>query len=117
MDWDRRLERLRGYRVRQEPDRSMAFLEKDFKQQVEKPFKQLGDLTELWGQLVPEHLARQSRLESLSRGVLRVSVSSSAHLFELDGLLRQGLTQRLISAHKGSAFRRVQLRVGRVRSA
>jgi hypothetical protein len=64
----------------------------------------------LWTDLVPAELVAHSRLEGLSRGVLRVAVDSSSHLFELDRLLRGGLEQRLITSHKGPAFRRVQLR-------
>jgi predicted nucleic acid-binding Zn ribbon protein len=113
----RHLDRLRQHRTRPEADRSLGFLKQQFKQQVEKPFKQLGDLAELWQQLVPEPLQHHSRLESFQRGTLRVVVDSSARLYELDRLLRQGLQTRLIQNHKGATLRKVQLRVGPVARA
>ena len=106
-----RLDRLRKWRNRAEPDLSLSFIKKYVKQEIEKPYKQLGSLAKVWGELVPAELVAQTKLESLNRGVLRVTVSSSSHLFELDRLLRSGLEQRLITAHKGPAFRKVQLRV------
>lgn len=82
-----------------------------FKKQVEKPYKQLGNLGQLWSQLLPQELAGHTRLESFSQGVLRVGVDSSAHLYALDRLLRQGLQNELITRHTGKAIRRVQLKV------
>lgn len=106
-----RLERLRGFRNKPETDLSLGFLKDAFKREVERPYKQLAAITEVWARLVPEPLARHARLESLQRGVLRVAVSSSAHLYELDRLLRDGLQQRLIIEHRGPAIRKVQLHV------
>jgi predicted nucleic acid-binding Zn ribbon protein len=111
----RHLERLQSRRTKADPDQSLEFLKQHFKQQVEKPYKQLGDLTELWHQLVPAELARHTRLESFTRGTLRVAVDSSARLYEVDRLLREGLRNQLIHRHKGATLRKVQLRVGPVR--
>lgn len=106
------VESLRRGRVRPEPDRSMKFLKDLFKREVEKPYKQLGDLIEVWGELLPDELVQHSRLESLSRGVLNVVVDSSTRLYELDRLLREGGEKALIKRHRGPAFRRIKLRVG-----
>jgi hypothetical protein len=108
------LSRLRQWRNRPEPDVSLGFLSKLFKQEIEKPFKQLAEVSQVWAELVPEAMARRSRLESLERGVLRVTVDSSATLYGLDRLLRSGLQRRLITACKGPAVRRVKLQVGHV---
>lgn len=89
----------------------MSFVKKMFKQEIEKPYKQLRGLAELWRELVPEDLRENARLESLQRGVLRVAVESSNHLYELDRLLRDGLQHELIRRHNGPPFRRIQLRV------
>lgn len=105
------LDKLRAYRNREEPDRSLHFIKDQFKREVEKPHKQLEKLICLWAELVPDDIAKHTRLESLSRGVLRVAVDSSPRLFELDRMLRSGLEQQLIRAHKGPAIRKVQLRV------
>ena len=89
----------------------MDFIAGQFKQQVERPYKQLGKVIELWRELVPDTLADHTKLESLARGTLRVAVDSSARLYELDGLLRQGLKQQLISRFTGGSIRRIQLRL------
>ena len=85
-----------------------------FKREIEKPAKQLAAITELWAQLVPAEIVSHTRLDSLQRGVLKVSVDSSACLYELDRRLRDGLEKELVTQHKGPALRRVQLRVARI---
>jgi len=105
------LTRLRRWRNRPEPDLSLGFLQKQFKQQIEKPYKQLGAIATLWESLVPNDLAQHTQIDSLQRGVLQISVDSSARLYELDRLMRGGLEQRLIIGHKGPAMRKVRLRV------
>ena len=69
---------------------------------------------ELWTELLPDEIIEHTRLDSLARSVLTVSVDSSARLYELDRLLRSGLEKQLITAHKGPAFRRVKLIVGQI---
>lgn len=109
--YDARLSRLRQWRNRPEPDLSLRFIKTYFKHEVERPHKQLGALGEIWGRLIPPALLEHTRLEALTRGVLRVTVDSSAHLYQLDRLLRAGLEHQIIKAHKGPAFTRIQLRV------
>jgi len=111
---DGQLGRLRGWRNRKAPDLSMGFIKAQFKREVERPYKQLGAIVELWEQFVPADVLPHTRLESLARGVLRVIVDSSSQLYELDRLLRGGIERQLIIAHKGPAFRKVQLRVGAI---
>jgi hypothetical protein len=106
-----RLERLRQWHTRPEPDLSLSFLREQFKRDVEKPYKQLAQVAAVWSALVPAALAAHCRLVSLSRGVLRVAVEDSAHLYELDRLLRQGLERQVRTAAKGPAIHRVQLAV------
>ena len=106
-----RLSRLRQWRNKPEPDLSLGFLKKTFKQQVEKPHKQMGDLAPLWLELVPADLAQHTKLEGFSRGVLRIAVDSSSRLYELDTLLRGGLELELKRRHKGT-LAKVKLHVG-----
>ena len=108
-----RLERLRAWRNAPERDLSLADLQERFRKQVEKPYRQLASLTELWREEVPAHLTARTRLDGFQRGVLRVSVDSSAALFELDRLLRSGVERRLIERHGGS-LRRVRLQQSRL---
>lgn len=105
------LERLRNWRTRKDPDLSMGFLKRMFEREVEKPYKQLASVAGLWESLIPAGLVGHTRLDSLQRGVLHVSVDSSARLYELDRLLRSGVERQLISSHKGPALRRVRLQV------
>lgn len=107
------LDHLRGWRNK--PERAARvgdFLPGQFKREVEKPYKQMASITPVWQELVPPELVSHTRLESFTRGVLKVVIDSSVRLYELDRLLREGLETRLIQAHKGPAFRKVQLRVG-----
>jgi len=105
------LERLQASRSLPKRDLSLGFLNEQFKRDVAKPYKQLGDLAELWSELLPPRLVDRSRLIGLSRGVLHVEVDNPAAHFEIDRLLRGGLQKRLIQAHKGPAFRKVQIKV------
>lgn len=107
----RHVEKIRRLRNRREPDLSLGFMADQFKRDVARPYKQLGDLVAIWGDLLPEDVAVGTRLESLQRGVLRVAVDSSARLYEVDRRLREGLQRELISRHKGPAFRSIKLRV------
>lgn len=105
------LERLQKSRSLPKPDLSLGFLAQQFKKDVAKPYKQLGDLSALWQQLLPAKLVDKSRLVGLSRGVLHVEADNAAASYEIDRLLRAGLQKQLIQSHKGPAFRKVQLRV------
>ncbi len=107
----RHVEALRERRVRPERDVSLGFLADQFKRDIARPFKQLGDLAELWNELLPAEVAAGTRLESLQRGVLSVAVDSSSRLYELDRRLREGLERDLVTRHQGAAFRKVKLRV------
>ena len=107
----RYLDRLRQWRNRPPRDTSLGFLKSYFDREVARPHKQLGPLAELWHRLVPAELREHTRLDGLRRGVLTVSVDSSAHLFELDRLLRSGLEKQLIAEPGSGTFRKVKLRV------
>ena len=110
----RYLDRLRGWRVRKERDQSLSFIADQFKDEVTKPYKQLKSIAVLWEELVPAEMLSSTRLDSLARGVLKVTVSSASVSYELDRLLRSGLQKQLIDRHKGPAFRRVRIRVGKI---
>lgn len=90
-------------------DVSPGFIKQLFEQQIAKPYRQLRGLGELWPQLVPADLLPHTSLQAFNRGVLRVGVDSSARLYELDRLLRQGLLRQLISAFKAGSLRSVKL--------
>jgi predicted nucleic acid-binding Zn ribbon protein len=110
-----RLNQLRKWRNPAEHDFSLGQLSKQFKREVEKPFKQLKAVVELWQEMVPEQLAKHTRLESMQRGLLKVTVSGSTRLYELDRLLRQGLERQMIIARKDSGLRKIKLRQGNIK--
>lgn len=103
------LKRLRHWRNRPEPDLSLGFLKDQFQREVARPHKQLAQVAELWAQLVPAELAAHTRLISLSRGLLKVGVDSSPHLYELDRLRRSGLEAALIKGSRTAAIHKLQL--------
>lgn len=105
------LDRLRKSRSLPNPDLSLGFIAEQFKREVAKPYKQLGDLAELWRALVPTALVERSRLVGLSHGTLHVEVDNPASHFEIDRLLRGGLQKQLIQSHRGPAIRKVSIKV------
>ncbi len=105
------LNRLRRWRNRPDPDLTLGFLRKQFDQGVRRPYERLQSITELWRSMVPTHLILHTQLLSMTHGILRVSVDSSAHLYQLDRLLRSGLERQLVIRHKGPALRRVRLQL------
>ncbi len=105
------MQRLRRFRNRKAPDLSLRFLTEQFRRDVDRPYRQLAGIAELWAQHVPAELAAHTRLERFSRGVLHVGVDDSAHLYELDRTLRSGLRERLVTACRHASLRRIQLRV------
>jgi predicted nucleic acid-binding Zn ribbon protein len=111
MPRDGHLGRLDRWKGRKDPDRSLSFLVGQFKREVERPYKQVGKLVSLWEQLVPAELAAHTKLSGFSRGVLSVTVDSSARLYELDQLLRGGVEKELVKLSK-TTLTKVRLRVG-----
>jgi len=109
-----RLDQLRKWRNRPERDLGLSQLPQQFKREVEKPFKQLNAVVELWQQMLPVELLKHTRLESLQRGILKVTVDGSTRLYELDRLLRQGLERQLIVARKDSGLRKIRLSQGNI---
>ncbi|MFG0252562.1 MAG: DciA family protein [Phycisphaerales bacterium JB038] len=65
------------------------------RQELERSYKRSGGFGKLWAELVPEHLATASTIQSYNRGVLSVVVRDAGSKYELDRLLRTGLEQQL----------------------
>lgn len=105
------LQSLRPARSLPTRDLSLGFLNEQFKHEVVKPYKQLGDLSAIWRELMPPHLVARTRLIGLSRGTLHIEADSSAAHYEIDQLLRGGAKRELITRHKGPAIRKVQIKV------
>lgn len=108
------LDNLRKWRNHRPRDVSTDFLNTFFKNDIQKPFKQLKGISEAWAALVPSEIIKHTCLEKLNRGVLTVTVNSSAILYELDMQLRSGLQKQLRQASKGANINRIKLVVGKV---
>ena len=105
-----KLDKLRGWRNRPEPDRTLKFVVDHVEKNVLKPCRQLGDLATAWGQFVPPALAKRATLKGLVRGVLTVHVPDSSTHYELDRLLRGGLQRQLREACR-TTLRKVAVKV------
>jgi hypothetical protein len=105
------IEQLRRHRVRTGHDLAIETFVRATAENARKTNDRLGSLSELWHELVPPHLARHTAISALRRGVLHVHVDTAAAAFELDRLLRGGLTHDLRKRFRGSLIR-VKTRVG-----
>jgi len=108
------LKQLQTWRNRRDRTSDLGFIRQQFKREHEKPYKQVQSLVELWQRFIPAELIEQTRLDGFSRGVLRVVAANASVLYEIDRLLRGGVTQQMIRNHRLGTLRRVQLRVGRI---
>ncbi len=91
----RRLELLRSRRTRTAPDRSIQNPVTAIALQLQQAKRDAGPMAQLWNELIPQELARHTRLR-LDKGTLRVSVTDSSCRFALDRLLRAGIQDQLI---------------------
>lgn len=85
------------------------------KYQLAKKVRQLSKLSEVWDNLIPDEINDHTALESFNRGVLTVTVDSSAHRFNLQILLSGGLMRELQARFEG-ALNKVRLIPGQFSS-
>ncbi len=76
--------------------------------EVRKLRRQFATIADAWMTIVPEALAAQTRLESVSRGILNVKVPNAAIRFELDRFLRSGGEAKLLASFP-LAIRRIRI--------
>jgi predicted nucleic acid-binding Zn ribbon protein len=81
------------------------------KRTLAKKVRQVGQIAAIWDELVPDDLARHTALEGLNRGVLRVTVDSASHRYQLRTLLDGGLMAQLQDRF-GGTLRKVTLLPG-----
>jgi hypothetical protein len=109
----RQLQQLRQLRCWPERDVSIARVIASTADHAKRTQKKLGELIELWEELVPPEVASHTSITGLRAGVLHVIVDSSAAGFELDRLLRTGLLDTLRTRFRGTLLR-VKTRVGKL---
>ena len=71
------------------------------KRTLARKFKQLGQLSALWDEVIPDAIAAHTALESFQRGVLTVMVDSAPHRFQLQTLLMNGVLKYMQSRFSG----------------
>src|SRR5436190_4217001 len=105
------IERLRKHRARPGREMSTATTISAIAGDTTRTHKKLGQLIELWEQLVPADLASQTSITSLRGGIAQVQVNSAAAGFEIDRLLRSRLLVQLRGGFAGT-LHRVKVKVG-----
>ena len=105
------IQRLQAWRGRKTADLSIASIMESEVEKAAKTHKRLGELIDLWREVLPEALTAHTVLTGFRNGVLQVKVDSSATLFEIDRLLRGGMETELRSRFRGS-LSRVKTRIG-----
>ena len=88
-----------------EPARLSDVLVPWFEKNVARPGARLEGIVDIWMAHVPEPIARHSRLVSLQRGILTVSVTHAPVRAQLEALLRQSLLRQLQAESKGAVLR------------
>lgn len=106
------LTKRRFWRTRSEPDLSLATLSDQFEREHVRPHKRLAVVYPLWIAVIGEQLTQQTRLDSLTRGVLRVTVANPAALYAIDRILRDGGERQLITAYRRGTLRKINLKLG-----
>jgi hypothetical protein len=72
------------------------------KHTLAKRARQLGQLAEVWDELIPQPIRDHTALDKFHRGVLTVIVDSAAHRFQLQTLLMGGLLRELQRRFSGA---------------
>ncbi|HWB18759.1 MAG TPA: DciA family protein [Phycisphaerales bacterium] len=113
MDAQRKLNQLRGYRVKKDRDIGIRSAITDFAESSERTHKKLGSLAELWQQVMPAEIVRGTAITGLRSGVLHVAAESSAISFEVDRRLREGAEAHMRAMYRGTLLK-VRVKVGKI---
>jgi hypothetical protein len=102
MDPRRRIEQLQKFRGRRERDISIENIVRQTAQGATRTHQKLGQLIDLWGQVIPDDIASRTRITALRGGVVHVEADSASDRFELDRLLREGAEAELRRRYRGT---------------
>ena len=72
------------------------------KHTLEKRVRQLSKLASAWDEVIQPEIREHTALEGFRAGVLRVTVDSAAHRFQLQTMLTGGLLKELRSRFSGT---------------
>ena len=101
----------RQQRTRHERDLGIGKVLGGIRRDVASRRRRLGSLVEPWERLVPEAIKVRSRVDGLRGDTLLVTVDGAATSWQLDRLLRAGLTRSLARA-SGDRVRQGRVRGG-----
>lgn len=105
------IEQLRRHRSRAERDLSIRSIIESTAAALRRTERGLGELIELWHELLPPEVANHSELVGLRSGILEVAVHSASVRYQLDQALRGGALDELKRRYRGTLVRvRVKLR-------
>ena len=109
------IQQLRRHRVRPERDESLGLIMANTADQTRRTQSKFGRLIDLWQQLAPADLVNRTALVGLHNGVLTVDVDSASTAYQVDRLLRGGLTDELRRRFNGS-LAKVRTRIAAIES-
>lgn len=99
------IKQLQAWRGRGRGDPSIAKLVGSAGDKAERTHRRLGQLIDLWQELMPKEVVERSVLGGLRNGVLVVKVDSAATAFDVDRLLRGGVEADLRKRYRGTLLR------------
>ena len=105
---DAHLKNLRGHRVKEGPDRSIAGPIARLRAQFERQVRDGGDVSAAWDRVVPERLRGRAAVVGCKGGVLTIRCRSASDRYTLDRWLRAGGEQAVRDAAR-SAVKSVRL--------
>jgi hypothetical protein len=77
--------------------------------QLARQVRQVGSLSAIWDEVIPDPLLGHTALISYRRGTLVVAVDSAAHRYQLQTLLRTGLIDAIRERFRAGPLDRVRL--------
>ncbi len=108
MDAFRQIERQRGFRVRPGRDAPLSDAIRVHERSFRAMARSAGGIGSVWGQVIPDALARQTDIVSFKSGILTVRVSDPSVRFAVDRVLRCGAL-RALEQRAGVGISRVKL--------
>ena len=100
------------WRNRQRPNRIAPLsqpLDHLVKHQLARRVRQVGQLSAVWDECIPDSVREHTALLSFRLGTLTVAVDSAAHRYQLQTLLQSGLLDAIRERFAAGALNRVRL--------
>jgi hypothetical protein len=105
-----RIQRLQAWRGRRGGESAIADFVSRVAEDTRRAHRRLGNLADLWQQLLPPEIVQCTALTGMRGGVLHVAADSAAVAFQLDRLLRGGIESELRHGY-GGTLTRIRIRV------